>query len=49
LTKLHWELNHVQLGPQPASLFEAPKGFSKLPAEAVAPLLGLKLQTAHSP
>jgi hypothetical protein len=47
VTKLHWELNHVQLGPQPDSLFEAPHGFSKLPAEAIVPLLGLKLKGAH--
>ncbi len=40
---LHWELTHVHLGPQPAALFEPPPGFSKLPAEAIAPLLGLKL------
>jgi hypothetical protein len=44
---LHWELNHVRLGPQPASLFEPPHGFSKLPAEAIAPLLGLKVKGAH--
>ena len=42
---LHWELNHVKIGPQPASLFEAPAGFSKLPPEAVAPLLGIKLKS----
>jgi hypothetical protein len=44
---LHWELTHVQFGPQPASLFEAPRDFSKLPAEAIVPLLGLKLQGGH--
>jgi hypothetical protein len=43
---LHWELHNVKLGPQPASLFEAPHGFSKLPAEAIVPLLGLKLKSA---
>lgn len=41
---LRWELSHVHLGPQPAALFEAPHGFSKLPAEAIVPLLGLKLK-----
>jgi hypothetical protein len=41
---LHWELSHVHVGPQPASLFEPPPGFSKLPAEAIVPLLGLKLK-----
>ena len=44
--KVRWELSHVKIGPQPASLFAAPTGFSKLPAEAVAPLLGLKLKSA---
>ena len=43
---LRWELSHVRIGPQPAALFDAPTGFSKLPAEAVAPLLGLRLKTA---
>jgi len=42
---VRWELSHVKLGPQPAALFEAPHGFSKLPAEALAPLLGLKLKS----
>jgi hypothetical protein len=41
---LHWELTHVHFGAQPASLFEPPAGFSKLPAEAITPLLGLKLK-----
>jgi hypothetical protein len=44
---LHWELTHVRLGPQPAALFEAPHDFTKLPAEAVVPLLGLKLKGVH--
>ena len=44
---LHWELSHVHLGPQPAALFEAPQGFSKLPAEAIVPLLGLKIKGLH--
>lgn len=44
---LHWELNHVKLGPQPSSLFQAPHDYSKLPAEAIVPLLGLKLKGAH--
>ena len=43
----HWELSNVKLGPQPGSLFDAPHGFSKLPAEAIVPLLGLKIQGAH--
>jgi hypothetical protein len=44
---LHWELTDVHLGTQPASLFETPHGFTKLPAEAIVPLLGLKLKGAH--
>lgn len=46
VSTLRWELSHVRVGPQPASLFEAPQGFSKLPPEAIAPLLGLKLKRA---
>jgi hypothetical protein len=43
---VRWELTHVKIGPQPAALFEAPQGFSKLPPEAIAPLLGLRLKSA---
>jgi hypothetical protein len=46
---LRWELSHVKLGPQPAALFEPPRDFSKLPAEALAPMLGLKLKGARVP
>lgn len=46
VTTIRWELHHVKIGPQPAAMFEAPAGFSKLPAEAVAPLLGLRLKSA---
>lgn len=42
---IRWELSHVKIGPQPAALFEEPPGFSKLPPEAVAPLLGMKLKS----
>lgn len=45
-TRVRWELSHVRIGPQPAALFEAPPGYSTLPAEAVAPLLGLRLKSA---
>ena len=47
VSTVRWELSHVRIGPQPASLFRAPQGFSKLPPEAVAPLLGLKLKSAR--
>lgn len=43
ISTLHWLLSNVRVGPQPAALFAAPSGFTKLPAEAVAPLLGLRL------
>ena len=46
VSTIRWELNHVKLGPQPAALFEAPEGYSKLPPEAIAPLLGLRLKSA---
>jgi len=42
---VRWELKEVKIGPQPAALFEAPPGYSKLPPEAVAPLLGLRLKS----
>jgi hypothetical protein len=45
VSTLRWELRHVKIGPQPAALFEAPQGFSKLPPEAIAPLLGLRLKS----
>jgi hypothetical protein len=44
---LHWELKNIKLGPQPETLFEPPHDFAKLPAEAIVPLLGLKLKGAH--
>ena len=43
---IRWELSNVRIGPQPAALFEAPQGYSKLPPEAIAPLLGLRLKSA---
>jgi hypothetical protein len=38
-----WELSHVKLGDQDATLFEVPQGYAKLPPEAAAPLLGMRL------
>lgn len=43
VSTIHWELRHVRIGPQPAALFAVPRGYQLLPAEAVAPLLGLRL------
>lgn len=48
VSTIRWELNHVKIGPQPAALFAPPEGFSKLPPEAVAPLLGLRLKPASN-
>jgi hypothetical protein len=44
---VRWELSHVRIGPQPEALFEVPADFKRLPAEAVAPLLGLRLKGPH--
>ena len=43
-TKAAYELSHVRRGPQPASLFDLPPGMNRLPPEAVAPLMGIKLK-----
>ena len=43
VSTVHWELRHVRIGPQDAALFEVPAGYSKLPPEAAATLLGLRL------
>jgi hypothetical protein len=43
---IRWELSQVKIGKQPAGLFKAPQGYSKLPPEAIAPLLGLKFRSA---
>jgi len=45
-SSVRWELSDVKTGPQAAALFEPPAGLSKLPPEALAPLLGLKLKGA---
>jgi hypothetical protein len=40
---IHWELRHVEIGRQDSALFEVPQGYAKLPPEAAAPLLGIRL------
>ena len=40
---IYWELRDVKLGKQDEALFEVPKGYKKLPPDAVAPLLGMHL------
>jgi hypothetical protein len=44
VSSVRWELSGVKTGPQSAALFEPPAGMAKLPPEAIAPLLGLKLK-----
>jgi hypothetical protein len=43
ISTLHWELRHVKIGKQDDALFEIPSGYAKLPPEAAAPLLGMRL------
>ena len=43
-TAIQMALSDVKEAPQSPALFAPPSGFSKLPAEALAPLLGWKLQ-----
>jgi len=43
ISTVHWELRNVRIGSQDAALFEVPSGYSKLPPEAAASLLGLRL------
>jgi hypothetical protein len=43
-TKASYELSHIRRGPQAEALFELPKGMTRLPPEAVAPLMGIKLK-----
>jgi hypothetical protein len=43
ISTLHWELRRVKIGHQDAALFEVPHGYAKLPPEAAAPLLGMRL------
>ena len=43
-TTIDMALTDVKEAPQDASLFTPPSGLNKLPAEALAPLLGIKLQ-----
>ena len=43
-TKASYELSHIRRGPQSAALFDLPPGMNRLPPEAVAPLMGIKLK-----
>ncbi|HUC09076.1 MAG TPA: hypothetical protein VL985_01475 [Stellaceae bacterium] len=43
VSTVHWELRHVEIGEQDARLFKVPADYSKLPPQAAATLLGLRL------
>ena len=43
VSTIRWELRHVKIGTQDAALFEVPHDYAKLPPEAAAPLLGMRL------
>ena len=46
LSTIDWQLHHVQIGRQAAALFEVPRSYTKLPLEAAAPLLGMRIAPA---
>ena len=43
LSTIDWQLHHVRIGVQDAMLFVVPTDYTKLPLEAAAPLLGMRL------
>jgi hypothetical protein len=43
VSTIRWELRHVKIGTQDPALFEIPHDYAKLPPEAAAPLLGMRL------
>ncbi len=43
VSTIRWELRHVKIGTQDPALFEIPRDYAKLPPEAAAPLLGMRL------
>ena len=48
VSTIRWELRHVKIGTQDASLFEIPQGYARLTPEAAAPLLGMRLARPHA-
>jgi hypothetical protein len=47
VSTVHWELRHVRIGRQDATLFEIPRGYTTMPPEAAATLLGLRFAPHH--
>jgi hypothetical protein len=48
VSTIDWQLHHVAIGRQDAALFEVPRHYAKLPLEAAAPLLGMRIAPAPS-
>jgi len=46
LSTIDWQLHYVKIGRQDVTLFEVPRGYTKLPLEAAAPLLGMRVAPA---
>jgi hypothetical protein len=46
LSTIDWQLYHVKIGRQDVTLFEIPRGYTKLPLEAAAPLLRMRVAPA---
>jgi hypothetical protein len=49
VSTIHWELRHVKIGRQDATLFEVPPGYTMLSPEAATTLLGLRLAPRTKP
>jgi hypothetical protein len=49
VSSVHWELSHITIGAQDPALFEVPPGYSKLPPDAAAALLGFRLPKHSKP
>lgn len=46
LSTIDWRLHHVKIGREDAALFEVPRDYTKLPLEAAAPLLAMRIAPA---
>jgi len=46
LSTIDWQLQHVKIGRQDVTLFAVPRDFTKLPLEAAALLLGMRVKPA---
>ena len=46
VSTIDWQLHHVTIARQDAALFKVPRYYTKLPLEAAAPLLGMRIAPA---